>query len=66
MDLDTRKQHWEREYPGLRNWKIEGVHPTKSIAQEAETRLAHFKDCVSSHGGDGPEYATWSVYSFDF
>lgn len=65
-DPERRKSEWEREYPNLTNWQILEEHYTKSAAQAAEDRLAKKYGCVAHPGGDGPDYATWYVYYFQY
>ena len=65
-ELEERKKHWERLHPTLANWRVLSQHNSKTAAQEAETEAAQRLGCVSSPGGDGPEYARWSVYYFTY
>ena len=61
-----RKQHWEREHPTLRDWRIVGHHNSKLAAQQQETQLAAQYRCVSWQGGAGPEVGDWVVYYFAY
>lgn len=63
---ERRKKEWQEEHSDLQEWKILGVHPTKSAAQAQETAEAKRLGCVSSPGGSGPEVATWHVYYFRY
>ena len=65
-DPERRKEEWKRRRPTLRNWQIFSTHPTKTEAQEAETREARARGVNSGEGGDGPERATWYVYYFGY
>lgn len=65
-DPDERKSFWMRQHPNMRDWQILEECLTKSAAQDAENRLAVEHGCVSSGGGDGPEFAVWYVYGFNY
>ena len=66
QDLDRRKSEWKAKYPGLRDWKRESTHGSKTAAQAEEDRLANERGCQSGQGGSGPEAGTWHVYSFRY
>ncbi len=61
-----RKKDWEAQHPRLRNWTILSRHGSKTAAQREETAQAKRRGCVSQAGGAGSEYASWSVYYFEF
>ena len=65
-DPERRKKQWQEKHPDLRDWKILGVHRTKSAAQAQETAEAKRRGCVSGPGGSGPAVATWHVYYFRY
>lgn len=62
---EDRREEWRSRCRGFRNWRILERHNTKTAAQAAENRLARQLGCEAHPGGDGPEYATWSVYYFN-
>ena len=65
-DLAARKSYWMGQHPTLHNWIILGTYSSKSAAQAAEIREAARFGCQAYQGGDGPEYATWYVYGFNY
>ena len=65
-DPGRRKIEWEGRYPSLRSWRILSTHDSKNAAQQRETQEARKKGCIAHHGGDGPEYAKWYVYYFEY
>ena len=65
-NLDDRKRYWKAQHPSMTDWQIVHECRTKTEAQEVETRLAEQYGCEAHHGGDGPEYATWYVYAFNY
>lgn len=65
-DPNARMAAWRAQHPDLYNWQILKTHASKSTAQAAEIRIAQANKCVYGVGGDGPEIATWYVYSFNY
>ena len=61
-----RKRYWESQHPRLYGWEILGRYKTKTDAQKYENFHARQFGCVSSPGGDGPEWADWVVYKFNY
>ena len=61
-----RKNEWQRKHPRLRNWRLFGPYPTKTIAQAREDALADRLGCVAYHGGGGRKRASWYAYCFEY
>ena len=62
---EERRNEWEREVVGFRDWNIIARLPTKEEAQNFEDRYAKNHNCEASGGGEeapGP----WYVYVFGF
>ena len=66
MDPERRMSEWRLSHPNLFNWRILQTHSTKSAAQAAENEFASQYGCIAHPGGDGPEYAIWYVYYFQY
>jgi hypothetical protein len=63
--LDKRKDEWEREVVGLRDWRVHGTFTSRQAAQAAEDHYATQYTCNANHGGanaTGP----WCVYFFRY
>ena len=65
-DLEERLKFWRHEIPTRGESHTIGTYYTKTRAQRAETEEAVRRGCTSGSGGDGPENATWYVYTFDY
>ena len=63
--LEERKQEWQRQYAGMRNWQTSGPFANRAAAQKWED--AQY-GCDKSGGGADPDSpgATWYGYRFDF
>lgn len=67
-----RKQEWENDVIGLKNWRQEYVG-SKSNAQKRETQLHELCElqgvrgtCHAHPGGGDPNDYGWYVYDFDY
>ncbi len=64
---EERRNDWNRDYPGLKNWRIiAGPFTTKYEAQIVETDMAKQYGCVAAPGGRDVPGLSWYVYMFDF
>lgn len=69
-DPESRKEDWERDCPGLKNWRIIAEGLSRSAAQKKEDEYEEEHDCEAYRGGRNPEpendQNNWSVYRFDY
>ena len=69
----VRKQYWENQVVGLKNWRHEYVG-SKSDAQEQENDQKNYcvaletnrGTCHAHQGGGEPNSSGWFVYDFDY
>ena len=66
-DPERRKQYWESQVIGFKNWTLYGPYTTREAAQKEEDRLVK-GGCKGHPGGSNPDdkSKSWYAYRFDY
>ena len=62
---DRRREEWEKQVIGFRNWRILEQFDNRDDAQDYEDEYANEHNCEAHPGGEEAS-GTWYVYYFKF
>ena len=62
---EERKNYWQNNVVGFKNWKILARYHSREKAQAHEDRYAKTYGC-RAHAGGADAHGIWHVYRFDY